>query len=676
LSNGLDNHNKKIFQVLRNDFNAVIADVTSQAEASPLFAKAFERYEQLLAPYLVIYQHHQGQLIDLSDLRERFIAETAILHVITQYLISLLTVKRCITVSTWPIHQSENQFAWYQIPFDLSTNDEGMFADTEITADLGIDLADFCDLLLSEFGARYLGEYYTPPALSKHLIDLACFHPSHLIGGATLVDPACGSGNILSVVLIQTLIYIQENASTAGFEAVRQNLFGFDIQPFAVTMTQTILQYIAFVFLDKKDIKSLELPLFPNIKCLDSLAMYETFWNHENDGFNFIVGNPPFMSVKKEPIPFIAGYTSIIKGHPNLYSMFLWWAVKSAAQGAYISFLLPQSILVGPYFSAIRDHLEQYTRIRAISRLINRTGVVGDADQQMMVISLEVGAANEQIDRIALRVTRNGDTLDHTQPAMLPYSTVSHRVNGEILWQVSDSLIDFEILGRIQSVCTEISMLHTFFKIGTGNFVWNEHKDLIRESEEDTTIPLLSAASISLYGFEFPYKGKHDTRTRQFALIDSSVSRRTHSGEVLLIKRTTPTKVGRRLIAGVPPASFFEQYPRYYLENHVNYIRVTNKQDAALLYGMLGWLNSDLINFVFQLRNGSTQVSVFELELLPVNLEFLRTIANSARRITQLETCTKRDKIIAQLNKDIFDWLGLEEHHRQRIQTMLRMKEK
>jgi hypothetical protein len=87
-------------------------------------------------------------------------------------------------------------------------------------------------------------------------------------------------------------------------------------------------------------------------------------------------------------------------------------------------------------------------------------------------------------------------------------------------------------------------------------------------------------------------------------------------------------------------------------------------------------LASDLINFVFQLRNGSTQVSVFELGLLPVNLEFLRTIANSVRRITQIETSTKRDKIITQLNKDIFDWLGLEAHHRQRIQTMLRMKEK
>jgi hypothetical protein len=183
--------------------------------------------------------------------------------------------------------------------------------------------------------------------------------------------------------------------------------------------------------------------------------------------------------------------------------------------------------------------------------LINRTGVVGDADQQMMVLSLEVRAADEQIDRVALRVARNGDTLDHTQVAMLPYPTVFHRVNGEILWQVSDSLIDFEILARTQSVCSEISTLHAMFKIGTGNFVWNQHKDLIRESEEDTTIPLLSAASISLYGFEFPYSGKHDTRNRQFAVVDSSVSGRTHSGEVLLIKRTTPTKVGRRLIAGM-----------------------------------------------------------------------------------------------------------------------------
>lgn len=658
LSNDFGRQYEKIFQILRNDFNAVLSDVTLQAELSPLFGGALAKYEQLLSPYLVIYQHHQGQLVDASELRGRFIAETAILHVATKYLAQLLLSGQRTKEIMWPVSHTSSHFNWYSVQFYLpSCEAEDIYASTEISAELGIYLADFCDLLLSEFGARYLGEYYTPPALSNHLIDLACFHPNHLLEGARLVDPACGSGNILSAVLLRTLRHIRDNRIPTRFETIRQNLFGFDIQPFAVIMTQTILQYITLVLLEKIDVEAIDLPLFPNIKCLDSLAMYKMFWENDINGFHFCVGNPPFMSVKKEPIPFITAYDEIIKGHPNLYTMFLWWAVKAASRGAYISFLLPQSILAGPYFSAMREHLEKSTRIRSITRLINRTGVVGDADQQMMVLALEVGAVDNHLDQVALRVARNGDTLDHTQATMLPYPIVSHRVNGEILWQVSDTLIDFEILAHLQSVCVEISTLDESFKIGTGNFVWNQHKELIQETEGKDTIPLLSAASISLYGFEFPYKGKHETRTRQFAIVDSSVSRRTHSGAALFIKRTTPTKVGRRLIAGLPLSCFFEHHPRYFIENHVNYIRTTNEQDTALLYGMLGWLNSDLINFVFQLRNGSTQVSVFELELLPVNIEFLRTISNITLRITQTESNTERAKLIVQLNNSIFEWL-------------------
>ena len=50
------------------------------------------------------------------------------------------------------------------------------------------------------------------------------------------------------------------------------------------------------------------------------------------------------MSVKKDHITHINAYEDILSGHPNLYTMFLWWAVRSAANDGMISFLLPQSM--------------------------------------------------------------------------------------------------------------------------------------------------------------------------------------------------------------------------------------------------------------------------------------------------------------------------------------------
>ena len=108
-----------------------------------------------------------------------------------------------------------------------------------------------------------------------------------------------------------------------------------------------------------------------------------------------------------------------------------------------------------------------------------------------------------------------------------------------------------------------------------------------------------------------------------------------HSQPALLVQRTTPRKVGRRLIVGMPSDEFYVDYPRYFLENHVNYIKVRTNEDKNLLYGLMGWLNSDLINFVFQLRNGNTHVSAFELGLFPVNLEMVKQLVDQTKTITK-----------------------------------------
>ena len=145
---------------------------------------------------------------------------------------------------------------------------------------------------------------------------------------------------------------------------------------------------------------------------------------------------------------------------------------------------------------------------------------------------------------------------------------------------------------------------------------------------------------------------------------------------MILIKRTTPRKVGRRLISGMPDASFHADYPKYFLENHVNYIKQTTSGNEILLYGLLGWLNSDIVNFIFQLRNGSTQVSVFELKLLPANLELIAELAPIVQCIVSTSDVTKRNKFEADMNQTILQWFNLDTVHDQRMKTVLKLKEK
>ncbi|MFN8453315.1 MAG: hypothetical protein U0401_01365 [Anaerolineae bacterium] len=227
---------------------------------------------------------------------------------------------------------------------------------------------------------------------------------------------------------------------------------------------------------------------------------------------------------------------------------------------------------------------------------------------------------------------------------------------------------------RLESKCVRLGELTELFVSGNGSFVWNQHKELLREREEKNTLPLISAASIDLYGFTFPYSGSHPSRVRSFSIVGETILHKIHSQIALLIQRTTPRKVGRRLVAGIPPSEFFNKYPQYFLENHVNYIKVVNGTDTQILYGLLGWLNSDLINFVFQLRNGTTLVSIYELSLLPVTLEVVKQLVPLTQNII---TTTGKERVIniKALNEAIFDWLELEPRYRDRIESVLNRRE-
>ena len=130
-----------------------------------------------------------------------------------------------------------------------------------------------------------------------------------------------------------------------------------------------------------------------------------------------------------------------------------------------------------------------------------------------------------------------------------------------------------------------------------------------------------------------------------FRVENERVEKVIHSQPSLLVQRTTPRKVGRRLIIGMTSDEFYSKHPRYFLENHINYIKVLDDENVNLLYGLMGWLNSDLINFVFQLRNGNTHISAFELGLLPVNSKMVEQFVDLTKTITYAETQEQNDLI-------------------------------
>jgi len=634
------------------------------------FQMAFETYFLALKPSFERYYPHLGQEVTVDDLKSRFRYETALIHVITEiFTHKAKTDNKQLIDKMWPVFQSESYFSWYRLSEKILKKVDCLTDQLRDINQLAFKLSEATGYIFDRTTKRHFGEFYTPPQIVEHLIELSGFQPSDLINGRKIVDPACGGGIILTAIAEKTIAHGLNSRvpNQHIINALKQNLFGFDIQPFSIAITRTFLLYSCIpLFTLNNPIKGSE---FANIELLDPLPAIKRFWTEEN-GFDYIIGNPPFVSIKREFLDFWHNYQEVLHGHPNLYQLFLWWSVQSVTSNGVVSFLLPQSMLVGLYFKNLRRWLNAKVDILSITRMTDHQGIIGDVDQQMMIISLRRARDISKRPDVEIRVTHNGNDISKMPPKRIAYSKIVQQKGDILLWIVSDNNLDYVIADRLDSQCVSFAELKNRFYFGNGGYVWNQNKKFLLDKRENDSLPLISSANIEPFCMTFPYVGTHPANKRSFSSRVNAKGIPTHSAPIILIKRTTPRKIGRRLIAGISSDSFSDEYPFFYLENHVNYIKPIEGNNAFSLYGLTGWLNSDLVNFIFQLRNGSTQVSAFEMGLLPVNLEIVKNIAGQAKLISN-STLVSRPERIKELNETIFDWLGLNDKHRKRISKVL-----
>lgn len=643
--------------------------------SSNAFNTAFESYLFMLRPSLNRYRHHlSNKEVEIDKLKVRFKYETAFLHLLTGLVERLISNATQTEIVCWPVYQSDYPFSWYYLPRDLKDYIDQFDIGLLETGDkLENTLSPMISNILSHAGRRYVGEYYTPLPLAQHLVDLSGFHPKYLIEGSSMLDPACGGGVILMDVARRVVNYSVALGLNPRdtLNSLSHNISGFDIQPFAIVLTRTLLIYTCLPLITL-DYTVAHEARFGKVKLFDPLPQLSRF-ESSHKKIDYIIANPPYLAIKKSLLDFAPNYADVLSGHPNLYQLFLWWAVRSASNKGVISFLTPQSILAGEYFRKLREQLDTETHIKSITRILDRKGVIGDADQQMMALCLLKKDPKINInDKVVIRVTRNGNDVNTTKPYEVIPSQVVQRIGRTIIWVVSENALDYAIIERLGDSTYNLGEKRDLFVCGNGEFVWNEQKELLRTAAGNDIVPLISAASIEPYKFSFPYIGSHPSVSRQYSAVTDRVKKILHHVPLVLVQRTTPRKVGRRLAAAVLPSEFCKQHNAYFLENHVIYVKSTNEN---LLYGLMSWLNSDLVNFLFQMRNGTTHLSVSEMNILPLNIDLLYNISSLSEKM-YASVPHELNKSVFRLNDFIFDWLRLESKHRERIREVLARTEK
>ncbi len=290
---------------------------------------------------------------------------------------------------------------------------------------------------------REKGQYYTPPAIVNYILDTVGYSGRTIIGpNRRLIDPACGSGSFL-VTAAKRLVAAyqgQLNDPSTVLERVQQNLFGFDLNPFACYLAEVnlLIQVLDLVKLAHDAGKRPKLQRF-HIYNVDALARptgmyyymnFNTLLAEESDqveqiksrapgtpyanGFAYVVANPPYGATLSDSYKEMlrSGWADVFYGQPDTYTFFLKLGLEFLANNGRLGFITPNTYLMGKNTAALRNKLLTMGRIEQIVDLPQGIWPDANVDCVLLFVSAEGDEEKRKAQQVQINLLGLRDTLN------------------------------------------------------------------------------------------------------------------------------------------------------------------------------------------------------------------------------------------------------------------------
>ncbi|KPL02498.1 MAG: hypothetical protein AMJ90_05590 [candidate division Zixibacteria bacterium SM23_73_2] len=252
---------------------------------------------------------------------------------------------------------------------------------------------------------KELGQFYTPDFVIDYILERVGITPDKKI-----FDPACGSGGFL----MKSYDRLRDSYRKEGWaedkihnEILSKNLFGIDINPFATQLTVMNLflkdldhptSYINIAEGDSLERleNSFDLDYFQKENPLNKLTKSNKRFSHgkilKEMPFDVVVGNPPYISFgirgsrdsakKKEALlkRLREQYPNSAEYKISLYAVFMQRGIELLKKGGVFGFIIPDSFLLGRFFSKIRHYILDNCKIVEIVLFMKdfwKYGIVG-----------------------------------------------------------------------------------------------------------------------------------------------------------------------------------------------------------------------------------------------------------------------------------------------------------
>lgn len=569
---------------------------------------------------------------------------------------------------------------------------------------------------------RVLGAYYTPQEVSDFIADLALRPLIRSLAKKNgfdgfrdhlkLVDPACGPGVFLLSAIRACSKQFPETPIHEVARTMRPNLYGVDLDESALEIADISLSIICREQIGDSGNTSLGRTLkvgnslislngwngsknhevyFENPGSRNSFEWRSQFpevLDGEGGGFDALLMNPPYERLKPNFAEFmrerlLSGsrkvhsdefehykarlledlgyyrnseeYTLANKHTLDTYRLFIERSLNLVRHGGSIGFIVPSTVLGDLSAERIRQAILLENSVKAVNDFPEGNHLFANVTQSVSIIALERGGSTQKLRAsFGLRTVNDarknkGYIIEVDKiPASLRKSMVVPRLEKKG-WHVLRKLHANPTLDSIQWLSNR-----------RGEFDLTLHKRFISTSGAR----LLRGSHITRYTLR---SGRR--RPDEFVDIDafhasigsSSRIEDSHQDRIACQQISNRNQRWRLKFAPVKPGVA--------LANSCNYVVLSKDSDPQLLDYLLGVLNSEIMNWRFDISSTNNHVSNRELSGLPLPPFEESVASNLVKRIgTLARDCSRSGRTYdADLEALVFSLYGIEPQNAKRI---------
>ena len=166
-----------------------------------------------------------------------------------------------------------------------------------------------------------------------------------------IADISCGCGGFL----MDVARWIHHMTGKKYSEIFRENIYGIDIQKYAIERTKLLLSLLALSEGEDADFEF-------NLLCRDTLDFTCEDWDSRYTGFDVVVGNPPYVcsrNLSAETHAKLSAYEVCSSGQPDLYIPFFQIAIEMLNDGGRLGYITMNTFMRSVNGRAVRKYFSR-----------------------------------------------------------------------------------------------------------------------------------------------------------------------------------------------------------------------------------------------------------------------------------------------------------------------------